>query len=223
MPVPRNIPKTYVTWLSKLLSGDNACLFFAWFRSWHSVFKKVPQDRDFTEWNINHTLHLHNLADRLEEQGCRVFLEGQNWFETQGKSSHSIVNGKPDLIALNPDGSATIYDVKTGQPRASDEIQVKLYMFLLPLSEHLRWQGVSFDGCVVYADGTEKRTGADAITNEFKANVVTFMRRIVARKPAHHVPSAAGARSVRRTAQSASSRRWRRYLRTKMGRDLEVA
>ena len=116
MPVPRNIPKTYVTWLAKLLSGDNACLFFVWFRSWHSVFKKVPQDRDFSEWNINHTLHLHNLADRLEEQGCEVFLEGQNWFETQGRSSHSIVNGKPDLIALNPDGSATIYDVKTGQP-----------------------------------------------------------------------------------------------------------
>ena len=44
MPVPRNIPKTYVTWLAKMLSGDNACLFYVWFRSWHSVFKKVPQD-----------------------------------------------------------------------------------------------------------------------------------------------------------------------------------
>ena len=114
MPVPRNIPKTYVTWLAKLLSGDNACLYFAWFRSWHSVFRKVPQDRDFTAWNIRHTMHLHDLADKLEEQACRIFLEGQNWFETHGKDSGSVVNGKPDLIALNPDGSATIYDVKTG-------------------------------------------------------------------------------------------------------------
>ena len=189
MPVPRNIPKTYVTWLAKLLSGDNACLFFVWFRSWHSVFKKVSQDRDFTEWNIKHTMHLHDLADKLEEQGCDVFLEGQNWFETQGKGSGSVVNGKPDLVALNPDGSATIYDVKTGQPRSSDEIQVKLYMYLLPLSGHRRWQGVTFDGCVVYADGTEKRIGADAITEEFKESVTTFMRRIVSRKPARHVPS----------------------------------
>ena len=189
MPVPRIVPKTYVAWLAKLLSGDNSCLFFVWFRFWHSVFKKVPQDRDFTEWNIKHTLHLHNLAYRLEGQCCEVFLEEENWFETQGTNSHSIMNGKrPDLIALN-NGSATIYDVKTGQPRTSDEIQVKLYMFLLPLSGHRRWQGVSFDACVVYADGTENRIGADSMTDEFKTNVTTFMRRIVSQKTARHVPS----------------------------------
>ena len=31
--------------------------------------------------------------------------------------------------------------------------------------------------------------GADSITAEYKANATTFMRRIVARKPARHVPS----------------------------------
>ena len=156
MPVRRNVPKTYVTWLSKLLSGDNSCLYYVWFRSWHSKYKKAPQDRDFTEWNMRHTLHLHKLADKLEEKGCRVFLEGQNWFGTASDDTGSIINGKPDLIARNPDGSATIYDVKTGQPRVSDEIQVKLYMLLLPLSEHRLWKHVEFDGCVVYADGTER-------------------------------------------------------------------
>ena len=40
------------------------------------------------------------------------------------------------------------------------------------------------------ADGSEKRIGADAITDKFKANVTTFMCRIVSRKPARHVPSA---------------------------------
>ena len=189
MPVPRNVPKTCVTWLSKLLSGDNSCLFFVWFRSWRPVFRKVGQDRDFSEWNMSHTLHLHNLAGKLEEQACDIFLEGQNWFETRSYDTGSAINGKPDLIALKPDGSATIYDVKTGQHRASDEIQVKLYMFLLPLSGHRRWQGISFDGCVVYADGTEKQIAADAITNEFRQNVTTFMRRIVSRKPTRHVPS----------------------------------
>ena len=189
MPVPRTVPKTYVTWLARLLSGDNSCLFFVWFRSWHSVFRKVQQERDFSEWRMRHTLHLHALADRLEEQGCRIFLEDQNWFETESKGSGSIINGKPDLVALKPDGSATIYDVKTGQRRDSDEIQVKLYMFLLPLSGHRRWQGVSFDGCLVYADGTEKRIATDAITDEFRESVTTFMRRIVSRKPARHVPS----------------------------------
>ena len=87
---------------------------------------------------MRHTLHPHDLADRLEEKGCEVFLEEQNWFEMKSKESGSVVNGKPDLIALNPDGTATIYDVKTGQARASDEVQVKLYMFFLPLSGHPR-------------------------------------------------------------------------------------
>ena len=139
---------------------------------------------------MRHTLHLHELADRLEEQGCRVFLEDQNWFETKGKESGSIVRGQPDLIALNPDGAATIYDVKTEQDMDSDDVQVKLYMFFLPLSEHPRWKDVSFDGCVAYADGTEKRIAADAIADDFKAKVTSFMRRIVAQKPSRHVPSA---------------------------------
>ena len=116
-----------------------------WFGSWHSVFKKVPQDRDFTEWNIKHTTRTFTISPTgWRNRGCEVFLEGQNWFETQGKNSHSIVNGKPDLIALNSDGSATIYDMKTRQPRTSDEIQVKLYI-LLPLSGHQCWHRASFD------------------------------------------------------------------------------
>lgn len=67
---------------------------------------------------------------------------------------------------------------------------MKLYVFLLPLSGHRRWRRASFDGYVVYARGTGKRIGADSITDEFKANVTTFMRRIVVPKPARHVPSA---------------------------------
>ena len=69
MTVRSNIPKTYVTWLAKLLSGDNSCMFFAW-------FSKIKGDFDFAEWNVRHTLHLHEMADRLEDQ---------NWFETRAK------------------------------------------------------------------------------------------------------------------------------------------
>ena len=51
---------------------------------------------------------------------------------------------------------------------------------------------LTFDGCVVYADGTERRIGADAITDEFRENLTTFMRRIVSRDPARHVPRVEG-------------------------------
>ena len=42
---------------------------------------------------------------------------------------------------------------------------------------------------MLYADGTERRSGAVSITDVFKVNVTTFMRRIVSREPARHVPS----------------------------------
>ena len=81
---------------------------------------------------------MHELADRLERQGDSVHMEMQNWFEVRSSITGSIVIGKPDIIGRDPDGAATVYDVNTGRPRAADEIQVKLYMYLLPVSNHGR-------------------------------------------------------------------------------------
>ena len=83
-----------------------------------------------------------------------------------------------------------MYDVKTGEPRTSDEIQVKLYVLLLPRSDHSQWRGVRMDGAVVYSDGTDVRVGAGDTTSEFREQVAAFMTRIVAAEPARAVPSA---------------------------------
>ena len=113
-------------------------------------------------------------------------MEMQNWFEVRSSITGSIVIGKPDIIGRDPDGAATVYDVNTGRPRAADEIQVKLYMYLLPVSNHGR--RLHAGSCVVYADGTEIRIGADAIDEEFKGQVAGIMRRVVSEEPARHVP-----------------------------------
>ena len=129
------------------------------------------------------------LADRLEAGGCEVFIEDQNRSRVAGRESGSVMSGKPDLIALHPDGRATVYDVKTGRELDSHDAQVKLYMYLLPRARGTRWHGRTFDGCVVHGDGSEIPIPATAIDDEFRGMVSNLMRRVVSDTPARRVPS----------------------------------
>ncbi len=45
--------------------------------------------------------------------------ERQNSFRLRG-SSGATISGQPDLIAINPDEQATVFDIKTGAERDSD-------------------------------------------------------------------------------------------------------
>ena len=190
MTVPRDKPYTWVTWLSKLLVGENSCIWAAWFKTHHFKYEKARSDFNFVEWNTRHTALVGELADRLEAEGCEVFIENQNSFKQTSSQSGSVLSGRPDLVAVHPDGRATVYDVKTGRERGSDEAQVKLYMYLLPRAKDTRWHGVIFDGCVVYGDGQERRISATAVDDEFVAAVQSLMRRVVSDTPARRVPSA---------------------------------
>ena len=82
-----------------------------------------------------------------------------------------------------------MYDVREGEPNEADELQVRLYMYLLPRSNHGLWRGARPDGCVLYEDGTERRIAADEIDDEFRERVAGVMRQIVSDEPARHVPS----------------------------------
>ena len=97
--------------------------------------------------------------------------------------------GRPDIIVRHADGSVTVYDVRSGEPGATDEALVKLYMYLLPRSNHGLWRRARPDGCVLYDDGTERRIAAAEIDDEFRERVTEVMRQIAADQPARHVPS----------------------------------
>ena len=164
MTTRRDTPRTQVTGLSKLMAGDNACLFRPWFKSWFHGYRRLRGSGEgLATWQARHSLAVH---------------EDQNWFDT-ASASGSVLSGKPDVIALHPGGSATVYDVKTGEPRPSDEIQVKLYVLLMLRSGHSRWWDVSVDGAVVYTNGDDVRVGAGDITQEFREQVAAYMTRIV--------------------------------------------
>ena len=187
MTEPRSGPYIWVTWLSKLLVGDRSCEWTAWFKAHHKNYDRSTGPFDIVTWQMNHTALLNDVRAGLELDGNRVSSEDQNYFNLRGNSG-AVLGGKPDLVVMRDDDTGTIYDIKTGQPRASDNAQVMIYMYALPYVNQFR--GVRFDGRLVYATGDELEIPADAIDDSFKNHLFGLMRRISDPEPARKVPSA---------------------------------
>ena len=140
----------WVTWLTKLLTGENSCEWAAWFRARHESgsWEQVLGDFDRAGWQMAHTAMVNDSRERWEELGYQVFTERQNSLRLRGESG--TLGGQPDLIARMGD-AGTIIDVKTGKDSPSHIVQVMLYMYAVPraIRQH---QGVVFDGQVAYTD-----------------------------------------------------------------------
>jgi hypothetical protein len=182
--VTRSGPYIWVTWLSKLLVGELSCEWTAWFKAHHKQFAKMPNTFDLVGWQMNHTELLGRVWDDLDDQGFAVTTENQNSFHIRG-SSGAMMGGKPDLVAMS-EGRGTIYDVKTGNPKASDQAQVMIYMYALPYWNQFR--GTEFDGRVVYGDH-EVPIPHSAIDDAFKQRLFALIRRISSQEPGRKVPS----------------------------------
>ncbi len=125
--VPRSSPYTYATWLSKVMAGDRQCFYSGWFKSHFKVQGK--QDANLDAWTAEHTAMVHDVATEFRAKGFTVYLESQNTLRVLGQGGAVLV-GKPDIVAVKGD-TAIVVDCKTGQPRTSDSLQIRLYMHLL--------------------------------------------------------------------------------------------
>ena len=186
MPEARSQPYIWVTWLTKLLVGENSCEWAAWFRAHYESrsYRKVPSSFDATAWQLNHTALLNRVRTRLEGEGKTVFTESQNAFSLRGDSA--TLGGKPDLITTD-DTNGTIYDAKTGNPSPAHHIQVMLYMYAVPRALG-QYKGVTFDGEVVYEDH-EVSIPSMAVDGPFVENLAQLIKRVAAVTPARKVPS----------------------------------
>ena len=65
MPEQRQSPYIWVTWLSKLLAGDNSCEWASWFRAQHEgwSYEKTPSTFDQATWQMEHTELLNRVRD----------------------------------------------------------------------------------------------------------------------------------------------------------------
>ena len=179
----RGRPFVWLTSLSKMMAGDRSCLWSGWFRAHFEDFEKVQGDFDQARWKIRHTRLLHELATELEGKGEAVRIEEQNRFRYE-RASGIVVAGVADLVSLS---SQTVYDCKTGRPRASDQVQVMLSMYFLPLC-HPEYQGMRLDGCVVYRHARIP-IPAIAIDEEFITGVEYFLDLLESATQARRVPS----------------------------------
>ena len=91
----RDTPYVWVTWLTKLLVGENSCEWAAWFRANHEgqSYDKVPSTFDATEWQLQHTHLLTKIRAEIEAAGKGVFTENQNSFTLRGRTA--VLGGKP--------------------------------------------------------------------------------------------------------------------------------
>ena len=67
-------------------------------------YQKVPNSFDSARWNMEHTDLLNEFADRLEARGYALFIEKQNSFKTVSPNSELVIQGRPDIIAIDSEG-----------------------------------------------------------------------------------------------------------------------
>ena len=51
----------WITWLSRLMAGEQNCEWAIWFKARYEHYDKAPSDFDTAKWNIEHTLQLRRL------------------------------------------------------------------------------------------------------------------------------------------------------------------
>ena len=187
MPVLRKDgPYIWVTWLNKLITGDQSCEWAYWFRTQFDSNSWTRAERvgNLARWQVGHTDLLNRKARELREEGYTVTREAQNHFTIKGDLA--TLAGKPDLVARQGD-LVRIIDVKAGQPRAADQVQVMIYMYLLPLARP-ELQGAAIRGQVVYGD-REVDIEPDALDATFVQALQEQVQRLAAREEAVKVPS----------------------------------
>ena len=182
----KNGPYIWVTWLTRLLAGENSCEWASWFRAQHEGWSwvRVPNGLDQVGWQLAQTAGINDCRSQWEERGYTVLTENQNGFALRGRTA--TLGGKPDLVALRGE-YGTIIDVKTGSPSPSHSVQVMLYMYAVPraMGQH---HGVAFDGVVAYSDHGVPIPAA-AVNETFIGNLARLVHRLSAAEPARRVPS----------------------------------
>ena len=68
----------WITWLARVMAGEQNCEWASWFKAHHENYDKAPSDFDTVKWNIEHTRQLRRLRLERRKLGERVFLQGEN-------------------------------------------------------------------------------------------------------------------------------------------------
>lgn len=184
--IERPSPYIWVTWLTKLMSGENQCYWSSWFRT-HYKYEKLPSDFNMTQWQAEHNELLHQRVRELEDDGFIVSIEDENSFTLTGKDGVTKLAGKPDIVAIKAN-QVIVEDCKTGKPYKSDQMQVLIYMLVLSMID-ARCKGKTIAGRLIY----KKSDPVDLLPEYVDSNFIEHFRSTVVSvsdfAPARKVPS----------------------------------
>jgi hypothetical protein len=191
MAIARTNTYIWVTWLAKMMSGQQACDFSAWFKS-HYQYDKLPTDFDVGAWTIQHARLLRELRIERLQAHETVYLGTSNSFSYQVRPGVTLA-GRPDLVGDDLVGSPVVYAAKTGLAKTSDWIEVLICMHVLPLAVE-RYRGIQLRGCVVYPD-RRIHIPESAVGPEFVSNFEYFVDVLAGETAPSKAPSEAECRS----------------------------
>lgn len=197
----RDEPYAWVTWLSRIMSGDDSCQWARWFKIHHKNYPKPPSDFDTVGWLVKHTRLLNDEAGKYEAKDWAVTLEDQNAFKLDwylsGGITKVILSGKPDLIARRGK-QVLIVDAKTGKPKISDRFQVLFYMmfqefdywggFLKPDDPEMIMSLPEISGVIVYSDHEEPIPNS-MLNEDFRETLAYWLDIVAGDDPPRRVPS----------------------------------
>lgn len=189
---PRNktlFPFVMVTWVLGLVTGQDQCLWRAWFRSRYKYPQRPDPTFDAAAWTSQHDDQVNRRIGELKVDGWKVQKEGQNWIRLKGQTA--LLVAKPDIVAERG-GQFLVVDEKTGQQNHKDWWQVLLYTYVIPKA----WQSESLriTGQVEYADGTRIDVTPAEFTPALREKFFTILKQIGDPMEPPKTPSAAGCR-----------------------------
>ncbi|HUV01945.1 MAG TPA: PD-(D/E)XK nuclease family protein [Desulfobacteria bacterium] len=111
--------------LSRLISGDEACLFKIWYKMRHKE-ATAQLSKSLVQWKINHTKMLKDLSNGLEKRGGRIKKEEYVKLDVSG----GTLVGRVDLLHI-ADDEVVIYDCKGGRQSASHHVQMMIYLYMV--------------------------------------------------------------------------------------------
>ncbi len=162
----RDSPFIWVSWLTKIMTGETTCQWQGWFKSKNKLTEEQPNDFNLVGWTIDHTKLLTELQRELIKAGYNPVVEQP--IKHKILDTDMVVSGKIDCIVEKED-EVVVYDCKTGKERSSDQAQVMIYIYFLSKNEVYK---KPIKGIVMYKD---KKVEISNLPENFEENFNFFV------------------------------------------------
>lgn len=146
--------------------------------------EKVERSKtDSAKWQERHTALMDKLRVEYQAKSKHILTEGQTSWKIEGKRSGAIVAGKMDLVTFQPN---LVIDAKSGKPKDSHILQVKIYLLAISLGCVPNVKG-QFRGVLRYVDASPVEV--PGIDDAFKLRFFNLVRLLTEGPDPQPVPS----------------------------------